>query len=82
MTTNIKQVIDDETMPLYRCHKEVHATPMKRGAYNELRGWELPENENPDDDGYLVVYNRGTDDEYVSWSPKHIFENGYSKISQ
>lgn len=63
-------------MQEYDCHKKVHALPMNRGLYNTVRGWKIPENENPSDDGYLVVYNRGTDDEYVSWSPKHVFDDG------
>ena len=67
-------------MDKFKCHKEVHALPMTRGAYNGVRGWTIPINENPDDDGYLIVYNRGTNDEYVSWSPKHVFDDGYTKI--
>lgn len=50
--------------------KMVEAEPMTREAYNQLRGWELPKNENPEDQGYLVKYN----DNYISWSPKDIFE--------
>lgn len=50
--------------------KMVEAEPMTRGAYNQLRGWKLPERENPEDQGYLVKY----DDNYISWSPKDIFE--------
>lgn len=61
------------TMPEYkkyiRCHI-VEATPMTRGCYNELRGWEIPANENPDDEGYHVVYPDG----YQSWCPKAQFE--------
>jgi hypothetical protein len=67
-------------MDKFKCHKEVHAIRMTRGAYNGVRGWTIPINENPDDDGYLIVYNRGTNDEYVSWSPKHVFDGGYAKI--
>lgn len=67
------------TADLFKCHKEVHALPMTRGDYNEARGWAIPENENPFDDGYLVIYSRGTADEYVSWSPKGAFDNGYVK---
>ena len=36
-----------------------HAEPMTRIAYNEFRGWKLPEDENGKDDGYLVVYTNG-----------------------
>lgn len=67
-------------MPRYGCHKEVHAIPLTRGVYNDVRGWIIPENENPADEGYLVVYNLGTADEYVSWSPKHIFDDGYHPL--
>ncbi|MCU7962406.1 hypothetical protein L5M28_07415 [Shewanella sp. SW32] len=67
-------------MARYGCHKEVHALPLTRGAYNNARDWVIPENENPADEGYLVVYNLGTADEYVSWSPKHIFDDGYSAL--
>ncbi|WP_143233113.1 hypothetical protein [Aeromonas sp. RU39B] len=63
----------------YNCHKQVHAKPMSRGDYNKLRGWTIPANENPSDPGYLVVYNKGTEDEYLSWSPAHIFEAGYTE---
>ena len=60
-------------MPEYkryiRCHI-VKATPMTRGEYNTLRGWEMPANENPADEGYHVVYPDG----YESWCPKAQFE--------
>ncbi len=65
-------------MPKYNCHKAVHALPMLLGEYNENRGWTIPEDEEPSSEGYLVVYGRGTQDEHVSWSPKHIFEAGYT----
>lgn len=65
-------------LKLYTCHKQVHARPMSRGEYNHLRGWTIPENENGEDAGYLVVYNKDTADHYVSWSPKHIFDDGYA----
>lgn len=53
--------------------KELRARPMTRGEYNEHRGWKIPENENPEDLGYLVQYEDG----YVSWSPKETFEKAY-----
>lgn len=69
-------------MKQYIGTKEVKATPMTRGAYNDLRGWQVPENENPADDGYLVVYPNGEPNikefnGYVSWSPKKQFEEVY-----
>ncbi len=52
-----------------RCHI-VKAKPMTRGDYNKYRGWEMPANENADDEGYHVVYPDG----YESWCPKAQFE--------
>lgn len=46
---------------------------MTRGAYNEYKGWTLPADEDPTDEGYLVVYQDG----YKSWSPKAVFEGAY-----
>lgn len=69
-------------MKLYRSHKQVHAEPMARGIYNDYRGWKIPADENPDDEGYLVIYNRGTEDHYESWSPKRIFDDGNTEINE
>lgn len=74
------KAMNEVRMALYGCHKKVHALPLTRGAYNNVRDWVIPENENPNDAGYLVVYNCGTSDEYVSWSPKHIFDDGYHQL--
>ena len=53
--------------------KEVDAKPMTRGDYNKYRGWQIPADENPDDEGYLVKYS----DSYESWSPKEAFDEAY-----
>lgn len=53
--------------------KLIEAQPMTRGDYNKYRGWIIPENENPNDEGYLLKYS----DEYVSWSPKQVFDEAY-----
>ena len=39
--------------------KSVLATPMTRGEYNEYRGWQIPENEDPNEQGYLIEYVDG-----------------------
>jgi hypothetical protein len=63
--------------------KLIHAEPMTRLAYNKLRGWELPADENGDDEGFLVEYMDGGKSNvpgyvgYVSWSPKDVFERAY-----
>ena len=67
--------------------KLILATAMTRLAYNELRGWELPADENGSDEGYLVEYLDGgqanhTDYAgYISWSPKAVFENAYRPVT-
>lgn len=53
--------------------KIIAAEPMTRGLYNIQRGWTIPNDENPEDEGYYVKYPDG----YVSWSPKKTFEKAY-----
>lgn len=53
--------------------KEIDAKPMTRGEYNKYRGWGIPKNEDPAEEGYLVQYPDG----YESWSPKKVFEEAY-----
>lgn len=60
-------------MNAYIGTKLITARPMTRGAYNEYRGWQIPADENPEDEGYMVKYA----DNYVSWSPKDAFEEAY-----
>lgn len=72
--------MDKKELVEYQCHKKVHASPMTRGDYNVYRGWEIPADEDPGEAGYLVVYNMNTDNHYESWSPKHIFDDGYSAV--
>lgn len=70
-------------MKTYIGTKIIHAKPMTRGAYNALRGWEVPSDENPADDGFLVEYLDGGKANvpgfagYVSWSPVDVFERAY-----
>lgn len=66
--------------------KIVKAFPMTRGDYNEYRGWVIPEDENPNDEGYLVEYTDGSAGNhpdhkgYISWSPKEVFDTCYRRI--
>ena len=60
-------------MEKYIGTKMVEADPMNRGEYNAYRGWEIPEGEDPEDEGYLVKYSDG----YETWSPKKRFEEAY-----
>ena len=54
--------------------ERVEARPITRGDYNIYRGWQIPADENPADEGYLV--KRG--DVHKNWIPKEIFEKTYA----
>lgn len=62
-------------MKRYIGMKVVHAEPMNRIEYCTKRGWDVPKDENPYDEGYLIKYPDG----YISWSPKDVFEGAYKK---
>lgn len=63
--------------------KLVQGWSMDRAAYNDYRGWTVPENENGADEGYLVEYldggkaNDPRHPGYISWSPKEQFDAAY-----
>ena len=72
-------------MQKYIGSKIIYAARMNRSEYNRLRGWVCPDNEDPDDDGYLVEYidvgraNHPDFAGYISWSPKDVFECEYRR---
>lgn len=59
---------------------------MTLGDYNGYRGWDVPKDEDPDKQGYLIEYlgqgnaNHPHHDNYVSWTPKEIFDASYFAI--
>ncbi len=63
--------------------KAVLAHIMTRGEYNIYRGWTIPENEDPNEQGYFVEYmdggapNHPDHAGYISWSPACVFEDAY-----
>ena len=73
-------------MKTYIGTKSVKMQPMTRGKYNALRGWVVPEDENPSDEGYLVEYLDGGKPNhpdfagYISWSPKEQAEAAYRPV--
>jgi len=74
-------------MQKYIGTKLINAKPMTRLAYNELRGWTLPTDENGADEGYLVEYIDGGQPNhpdfagYISWSPADVFARAYRPVS-
>jgi hypothetical protein len=64
-------------MDKYIGTKLIEAKQMNLGDYNKYKGWTIPDNENPETEGYLVKYS----DSYESWSPKDVFEYSYKKLN-
>ena len=77
----------DSTMAIstYAGTKQVRAHKMTRGEHNDMRGWELPDDEDGSDPGYLVEYldggapNHADFEGYISWSPAEPFERAYRR---
>lgn len=77
-------------MDTYIGTKIIKACFMNLGDYNKLRGWTIPEDEDPTAGGYLVGYP-GPDGKfdgdkqegchYISWSPADVFEASYTPIT-
>jgi hypothetical protein len=69
-------------MKRFNALKKVNAKPMTRKAYNDLRGWDLPADEDGSDNGYLTEdINAPANMEgwngYISWTPKAMFEDQF-----
>ena len=68
--------------------KIIKATPMDRREYNQYRGWDLPKDENGNDQGFLVEYQDGgpANDQrhegYISWSPADVFHGHYQMTAR
>lgn len=56
--------------------KLIEAEPMTRGDYNAYRGWSIPADEDPHDEGYLTKDS----DAHISWLPQNIFEKAYMQL--
>lgn len=63
----------------YQSHKLVWAMPMSLGEFKEHSGKKDLVGA-PETAGYLVVYQKGAEDEYHSWSPKDVFEAGNTEV--
>lgn len=67
--------------------KSLLAFPMTKGDYCKLRNWNLPDNEEPGEEGYLVEYPDSLSNHpdfrgYISWSPKGVFEASYNSYTE
>ena len=89
MTNTKDEDSDDSGLEEYQCHKRVHAEPMTLGGYRKLyddNDYQMLANTygigKDDEEGYrVVVYSKGRANQYISWSPKEEFDNGYAKVS-
>lgn len=55
----------------------VYGRPMTLGEYNKYRGWTIPENEDPNKEGYLINYSNS---EFKGWSSKEPFETEHKLL--
>lgn len=73
-------------MGKYIGSKLINARAMTRAEYNDFRGWDLPDDEDGSDAGFLVEYldggkpNTEQYEGYVSWSPEEVFNNAYRAV--
>jgi len=69
-------------MKRFNALKKVNAKPMNRQAYNDLRGWDLPADEDGSDEGYLTEDMNGASNlegwgGFISWTPKDMFNDQF-----
>ncbi len=74
-------------MQQFTAVKKVKAKPMTRQEYNDLRGWNLPADEDGSDDGYLTEDMNGASnlegwDGFISWTPKEIFDDQFYEVDE
>jgi hypothetical protein len=72
-----KHPTNDADQKTYVGMISAHAKPMSRGAYNIYRGWEIPADENPEDEGFLVHYPSTG---HMNWQPKTVFEADFQEF--
>jgi hypothetical protein len=70
------------TMVAFAGTSLVHAATMTRQEYNDYRGWQLPEGENGEDQGYLIEDRAGKKNTeqlngFVQWLPKDEFDRKF-----
>lgn len=70
------------SMCAYLGSMAVHAATMTRQEYNDFRGWQLPESENGEDQGYLIEDREGKKNTeqlegFVQWLPEDEFKRKF-----
>jgi len=75
-------------MKTYIGTKIIKAKPMTKKEYCNYRGWDIPEDEDPNEKVYLIEYpedpkserNHSNHKGYISMSPKHVFDKAYREF--
>lgn len=67
--------------------KFVNGFPMNKETYCKLRGWDVPADEDPLEEGYLVEYTDSNSNHpqfrgYISWAPMPAFEASYRDVNK
>lgn len=60
--------------------ERLHAIHMNRLDYNKVRGWIIPEDEDPTDEGFMIIRNMGKDNQHISWMPTDQFRQSCNQI--
>lgn len=80
----MKKLIALGAMTAFIGTSAVYATTMTRQEYNDYRGWQLPENENGSDTGYLIEDRAGQKNTeqlegFVQWLPSDEFSRKFKQ---
>lgn len=86
---NLEEKVRAGKSDIYIGSKVIKAIPTTKKEYCDYRGWAVPQNEDPDEEIYLVEYevdpkstpNHPNHAGYISMSPKHVFDTAYRKIN-
>lgn len=82
---NLNEKVAQGLMTTYTGTKTVKAVETTKKEYNDYRGWDVPEGEDPDEVIYLVEYEADPESKlnhqdhkgYITMSPKHVFDKAY-----
>lgn len=85
---NLNVKVEEGLMLDYIGTKKIKAVLTTKREYYDYRGWNVPEDEDPNEEVYLVEYevdpkskpNHDSHRGYISMSPKHVFEKAYNLI--
>jgi hypothetical protein len=69
-----------QRMGMYERVTLCNAYAMSRLEYNEMRGWIVPDDEEPLDLGMIIVTNEDEDNEHLCWVTMEVFEEQFKKI--